>query len=263
DERRRVEAELARQESLLGNARVGIFLLAVLIAVLSFGLSWLSAWCLVPVALLFGVVVIWYDRVARALYRAGRAVAFYQLGLARRDESWPGLGQQGVRFVDEKHPYAADLDLFGRGSLFELLCTARTRTGEDTLAAWLCRPARAEEVRQRQEAVAELRPQLDLREDLALLGDDVPAGVEFGGLARWGEAEPTLRSLSLRLLCLVARLTAVVTCAGWLAYDWGAPPFLIALVFEASLAGMLYRQVQGVLKVVEKRGRDLALLANV
>src|SRR5256885_1876886 len=86
-----------------------------------------------------------------------------------------GRGQQGTRFLDEKHPYGADLDLFGRGSLFELLCTARTRTGEDTLAAWLLGPADAAEVRARQEAVAELRPQLDLREDLALLGADGPA----------------------------------------------------------------------------------------
>src|SRR5207245_104280 len=142
--------------------------------------------------LAFAVAVVWYDRVNRALYRSGRAVAFYQLGLARLDESWPGRGQQGARFLAEKHAYAADLDLFGRGSLFELLCTARTRTGEDTLAAWLLGPADAAEVRARQEAVAELRPQLDLREDLALLGADVPVGIDFDAVAAWGAAAPLL-----------------------------------------------------------------------
>ena len=88
-------------------------------------------------------------------------------------------------------PYAGDLDLFGTGSLFELLCTARTRTGEDTLASWLLQAAAPEEIRARQAAVAELRPLLDLREDLALLGSDVPAGVDFDALAAWG-AEPPL-----------------------------------------------------------------------
>jgi hypothetical protein len=34
-----------------------------------------------------------------------------------------------------------DLDLFGPGSLFELLSIARTRAGEDTLASWLLAPA--------------------------------------------------------------------------------------------------------------------------
>jgi hypothetical protein len=263
EELKRDAAELARKETLLGNARVGVFLLAVLVAVAAFGLKWLSAWWLAPLLLVLVVVFVWYDRVARKLYRAGRAVAFYQLGLARLEENWPGRGQQGQRFADEKHPYAADLDLFGRGSLFELLCTARTRTGEDTLAAWLLHPARAEEVRARQEAVAELRPQLKLREDLALLGADVPAGVDYEGLARWGETEPTLRSLPLRLLCLVVGLAAVTTCVGWLLLDWGTLPLLITLLIESSLAGTLFQRVQAVLKAVEKRGRDLALLANV
>src|SRR2546425_528070 len=79
------------------------------------------------------------------------------------------------RFLDDSHPNAPYLDLFGAGSLFELLCTARTRKGEDTLAAWLRTPAGPGEVRERQAAVEDLRQRLDLREDLALLGADVPA----------------------------------------------------------------------------------------
>ena len=47
-------------------------------------------------------------------------------------------------------------------------------------------------MRARQAAVAELTPRLDLREDLALLGADVPAGVELARLAEWGEAPPIL-----------------------------------------------------------------------
>ena len=45
-----------------------------------------------------------------------------------------GTGEPGDRFRDDHHVYANDLDLFGRGSLFELLSLARTRTGEETLA---------------------------------------------------------------------------------------------------------------------------------
>ncbi len=44
---------------------------------------------------------------------------------------------------DDSHLYAADLDLFGRGSLFELLSLARTQPGEETLAAWLKTAGRA------------------------------------------------------------------------------------------------------------------------
>ena len=63
-------------------------------------------------------------------------VRHYDRGLARMDDRWAGQGREGREYEDPAHGYAGDLDLFGRGSLFELLCTAQTRTGEKTLATW-------------------------------------------------------------------------------------------------------------------------------
>ena len=50
--------------------------------------------------------------------------------------TWAGAGPDGARFL-EGHRFARDLDLFGPASLFQLLDTARTEIGEETLAAWL------------------------------------------------------------------------------------------------------------------------------
>ena len=63
----------------------------------------------------------------------------------------------GRRYLDESHPYAGDLDLFGRGSLFQLLCQARTRLGEDTLGSWLLTAATPSTIDFRQRAISELR----------------------------------------------------------------------------------------------------------
>ena len=117
-----------------------------------------------------------------------------------------GSGQQGTRFLDENHPCALDLDLFGSASLFERICTARTGRGEDVLADWLRLPAGVEAVRQRQDAIAELRPRLELREQLALLADSVPPGVDLESLVSWGSAPPVAMPNG-------ARLTAI-TCGG-------------------------------------------------
>jgi MutS domain V len=87
-----------------------------------------------------------------------------------------GLPEQGERFVSAAHPYAADLDLFGRASLFQLVSVVETGIGERTLAGWLLAPTGAEEVAARQEAVRELAPLLSFREDLAVAG--VEAGVQ-------------------------------------------------------------------------------------
>ena len=279
EQRRQRNSDLTWRERLAGNGRVVVFLLGVLVSFLAFGAHWLSpAWLLLPI-LLYSILLIYHERVTRAWHRSRRAVAFYENGLARLGDDWKGRGQTGARFQDDTHPYAGDLDLFGAGSLFELLCTARTRTGEDTLAAWLRHAAAPEEVRARQAAVAELRPQLDLQEDLALLGGDVPVGVDFDALAAWGAEPPLLTTQWPRWVALGLGLLTTTALTGWILTLFGlldastafgafflregSLPFVVLLMVQLSFAGWLQRRVQRVLAAVERRGRDLALLSNV
>lgn len=279
EERRRRTVELVWSERFAGNARVLVFLIGVLLLLLAFGVHWLSAWWLgLPIGV-YIVLLFYHERVTRAWHRSLRAVAFYENGLARLRDDWKGRGQSGTRFQDDTHPYAGDLDLFGAGSLFELLCTARTRTGEDTLASWLLHAAAPDEIRARQSAVAELRPLLDLREDLALLGGDVPAGVDFNALAAWGNEPPLLMARWPRWAALTLGVLTTTALAGWLLTLFGliddgsafgrffdemrSLPFAFLLLVQLSFAAWFFRRVQQVLAAVERRGRDLALLSNV
>ena len=118
--------------------------------------------------------------------------AYFESGLARLDGNWAGTGETGDRYLDPAHPYAQDLDLFGKGSLFELLCTARTHIGEDTLARWLLAPAAPRRCARARQAVEELRPRLDLREDLAVVAEEARTGVDPDVAGAWGEAPPLL-----------------------------------------------------------------------
>src|SRR5438132_8078060 len=94
----------------------------------------------------FVAAVLERNRVLRAWQRAYRVVRFYQRRIANLEDLWLGMGKPGNRFLDEAHPYARDLDLFGAGSLFERLSLAGTPLGEETLAAWLGNPPSANEV---------------------------------------------------------------------------------------------------------------------
>ncbi len=274
--RRHEAARLARRERVVGNARLGVFLGGLVLAWLAFGEHLLSAWWLVVPVVGFTVLLFVHERVTREWYRAGRAYTFYQRGLSRLNNDWAGKGQTGERFQDPNHPYAADLDLFGKESLFELLCTARTRTGEDTLASWLLHAAGAAEVRPRQAAVAELASQLDLREDLALLGDPLaekkgkgnkeegPSGVDFDGVARWGAAAPVLSRGWPRLVALVLGVLGLISLYRFLFLPgWDRAPLIGVIFLDLIFSGLLRQRVQSVLAEVEKRARDLALLANV
>ena len=88
--------------------------------------------------------------------------------------------------------YAGDLDVVGRGGVFELLCRARTRMGEETLLTWLLEPAEVPEVLQRQAAVEELRGRVDLRERMGVAGETAAVGVQAEALREWAAAEDVL-----------------------------------------------------------------------
>ena len=221
-------------------------------------------WLIAPVAA-FLALLVYHDRVLRARELASRAVRYYERGLARIEDRWAGTGETGDRFRDAAHPYAEDLDLFGKGGLFELLSTARTRAGEDTLARWLLQSAAPETVLERQGGVAELAPKLDLREDLALLGEDARGCGDPQALIGWAEAPPVFGPGSARIAAAILALATLV-CGSY--YLWEPSPVsravLICLLAITSAFGFRFRQ--RVLKVaarVEEAQRDLSLLAKV
>ena len=173
-----------------------------------------------------------------------------------------GHGATGDQFIDRTHPYAEDLDLFGQGSLFELLSTARTYVGEETLAHWLLTPADHQVVSDRQQAVAELRPKLDLREDLALLGEGVPGGESARGLAAWASGIRWNISPWIRPTALVISVLTVITLILWFA-GLGVTPFFSALIIRQVYAYLLRKPVQRVISEVDGPGRNLSLLSAV
>ena len=246
----------------LGNLRLFLVCVAGIIAWESLHAHHLSVWWLAAPAAAFVCVAYYHSRILRSRELAQRAAAFYERGLARVEDRWTGLGETGERFDDPHHVYGADLDLFGKGSLFQLLSTARTRMGEDTLARWLLSPSPVERLRERHAAVSELRDQLDLREDLAVLGEDVRVGVHPDALATWAESPNQMKPLWIRRAAPLLAALAVAGAVVWAV--WGmAAPFVLIVVIEASLTYRLKKPLEAVLHGTEHAFRDLDLLSKV
>ena len=104
-----------------------------------------------------------------AIEQVERSVKHYQRALDRLKGRWQGVGSDGERYRDSKHPYANDLDLFGPGSLFELITRCQTRLGEDRIAEWFRAPSSQETITARQQAIQELAENVTLREELEVL----------------------------------------------------------------------------------------------
>ena len=230
----------------IGSVRLILAAIVVGLAWASYGEGWLSAlWMLVPVAAFVGAVA-YHGVLRRRHLRAVRAVAFYQRGLGRLQDRWAGTGNRGERFADVHHVYAADLDLFVEGSLFELLCAARTRMGEETLARWLLTPADAGEIRCRQAGVCELRARLDLMERIGMLGSEREPALKPEGFLAWAEASPILRQASLRVAAyLLPAVLAGALLTGALTGIWS--PVLLVLIVEAVALYRLRERLEAVL----------------
>jgi hypothetical protein len=253
-------SESNRRFKQLGNARLATGTAAVAIAFVSLGPAWLSPWWLLAPLAIFTVLAIFHARVEKTRERASRAVRYYDRALARLENRWIGGGRQGDEYRPSEHVYAADLDLFGRGSLFERISTCRTSAGERTLAAWLLAPGDPELVRARQQAVADLRPRLDLRQEIALTGEDIRAAIDGRAMAEWGARPPVRFFKGARIVAFALALAAAATFALWLAQVLTMRPLLIVILAEL-IAGLALRDpTRDVISSIGAPARDLELL---
>jgi hypothetical protein len=185
-----------------------------------------------------------YKRLGRAGSRMRRLKHFYHRATQRVKGLWAGEGVTGDEFGDADHVYARDLGIFGQGSLFELLCIARTAIGRRGLASYLLEAPALDETRARQEAVRELENRTELREDVALLGEFEFSESNWETFAEWldSPAVPFIKSLPM-----VAGITSALTLGIVLTTAAGLIPWIHAaiwilpLVLFHSAAGLVCR----------------------
>ncbi len=261
---RRAEAsQLEQRARAIGNVRLLVGISAVVLGFFVFGREAVSPYWLLLPAILFAVLVVCHARVFGTLERARRTVVFYERGLARVEHRWAGTGEQGNRFRDPSHVYAEDLDLFGHGSLYELLCTARTRAGEGTLARWLLAPAAPAEVLARQQAIADLRPGIDLREKLVLAGEDFRSEVHPESLTAWAQRPRVHFPRGTRWAAALITTATLVTFTLYMASVTTRTPFLACLLIDLAFGFALRPKMSEVLGAVESPARDLALTSQI
>ena len=254
-------AALAARLDALSSARLGAFLVTLVVAGLSLGAQLFSPWLTLLPAVVFVYFVAVFEATRGRKAWAERAAKFYASGLDRLAGKPSGISG-GERFADTAHPYADDLDLFGSGSVFERVTACRTRAGEDTLAKWLLAPASPDEVKARQEAVADLAARLDLREAVAVAGADAPAA-DYHPLAEWGTAPlpapPRWKWWAVELL----GWGNVLAWIGWFFFGTSALPVLVFGLPSLAVALPLMAWARRVLSPLDRATANLSLFEAV
>ena len=93
----------------------------------------------------------------------------------------------GSEHADTSHPWSHDLDLFGKGSLFQYLNRTSTLTGSKILAEMLTtEPGSAEAILNRQLVTEDLRERIDFRQHFTASGSMVKEKPEdLSDIIRW------------------------------------------------------------------------------
>jgi MutS domain V len=243
----------------ISNGRLVVALLGAILLWFAVGRGWSGLW---PIAagLMFFALVVWHARLLQRLERAQRAAGWYARGLSRIAGEWAGERRDGAQFL-KAHAYGRDLDLFGHASLFQLLNTANTEIGEETLAAWLKTAAPIAEVNARQVAVAELRGKTEFREDLAVLAAETEVS-RTGSMAAWASAAPAGLTAAVAVVFAACAAVTIVVLALTFAEKIPSRYFIFWLIAEAAIAAIWRKPVHQVLARIGSADRDLSLVRD-
>jgi hypothetical protein len=223
----------------------------------------LPLWTVIPVAVLAVFVLQRRHACQHRLMQLWSLAEYYEKGTARLSRKWESL-ETGEAFADQHHFYSKDLDLFGHGSLYQLLCSARTLMGRETLANWMKAPASTEEIRDRQSAVTELRDRRELPELLAGAGPTQVSDCRPEFLKTWAAesfprfpvwARPLALTLALAALALPVLFWASLLDLHnlWLCAVW-------VLGIQGVFAGAYRPQVKRVIESLGPLSVELPIL---
>jgi hypothetical protein len=244
-EARQVEA---RSSGRISTARLIFFLLGLALV------AWLLSSGSTPTRLaltaftfvVFGALVFWHAKVEARIAWHGAHITFSRRRIAAIARDWDHLPAAdpppGIDISD--HPYALDLDLFGRASIFQWLGPAATPRGQVLLATWLLRPATAAEIVARQEAIGELVAADAWRADLAAHGvlAQTHAQVDLDRFLAWAEGPDPLGPRAGLIRTVIVSITIslwmlmAAEALGVVSGSWWALPFLAGVILSFAYA---------------------------
>jgi MutS domain V len=195
----------------------------------------------------FGVFVRQHARVLERIARAEAGLRLAAIGTARIARDWhalPDLAPPSALDVDT-HPYARDIDIFGRASLTKWIGRTATADGQRTLWEWLLNPADREDVLARQPAIDELAGRRDWRETLAIEGELTSlSSAELARFLAWAEdgrsAVPAFMRAAAVALPLATVALLILFLTGAVQGAWWMLPLAINVVLSFAFAARVY-----------------------
>jgi hypothetical protein len=244
--------------NIISNLRLAVFVCGLAALVAAYFTRWYILFGAVALAsaVVFTCLVLKHDKLIKNRKYTALLVKINEDAAKRIKGEWAGFPDDGAEFSDDGHSYTQDLDIFGKGSLFQWTGCAKTFMGRRCFAGLLSgHHGSAGEIKQRQEAVEALAKKIAWRQRLLAEGMLVPeAGESPEPLIRWAEnAQPFYGRGQVKLA--VRALPAVTVLLALLAFAFALIPWYVPaamLLLQYALLKVKARENAAIFELAEK-----------
>jgi len=206
-----------------------------------------------------------HERIVQRQRRNRELRQINEEGLLRLAREWKQLPLPNLPEPEEEgRAMARDVNLFGRASIAQLLGTLHSPPGKGVLMDWLLHPAPPAEIADRQAAVGELAPEIDLRQQIEVgvrpMEKSPPDLEPFLG---WAESEPWLLKRPSEIN--IALFLGIATPAALLLWAAAAAPvgvFIFLVLINIQMGYRLRKQTLTVFDKVQAREDDFQRYAD-
>lgn len=162
-----------------------------------------------PICLMIFLFVVHIHSRYKKEYSYQKALAgIYLKHIHRIQGQWKNFEENGEQFLDDKNFQSTDLDIFGKNSLYQMICIAKSEKGKARLAKWLIDDADIHDVIERQKAVEELSQMPDFIIQMETWGTWLTSR-KSQNIEKW---LTSLSESSLRKVPIILFILPCVTC---------------------------------------------------
>ncbi|MDO5516516.1 MAG: DNA mismatch repair protein MutS [Clostridium sp.] len=204
-EKTEINKKLEGKIKIVGSIRLIVVIIALISSYISYrnDRSTLFIINILIMAALFLALVFYHDKLYMEKKRNGIIIDINEEGLKRINGEFKKFKDNGAEFLDEKHSFINDLDVFGDSSLFQFMNTTISKGGRLLLAKVLKREIKfnKEEILERQEAVQELSKKVSWRQQIIAEGRlQRSKDIDLERFIEWGNEEKSGSSSILRII---------------------------------------------------------------
>lgn len=215
--------------------------------------------------LIFIIVAIFHNRKIKRKKEDELYININKRGIDRIKGNFKEQDDKGEEFLDDKHPFLSDLDVFGRNSLFQMINSTKTKFGREKLSEIISLKyiPKKEDILDRQEAIKKLGEKINWRQKLEVKSTFKKSGLkDTDDLLNWAANNKEIKPL----LKIVPYIFIAMTIFSILLVALGTMPITyLLLVFMVNylVVKILTKDLDGIISLLSNHKKDIEAYTNI